>query len=42
MRQRHPIPESNWREVGYLFVNGEILRIERRGGESRAVRLESI
>jgi hypothetical protein len=42
MRQQNHIPPLTWREAGYIFVHGEILRIERRGNESRTVRVEEI
>ena len=42
MGKHSDIPQPTWREAGYLFVNGQILRIERRGSESRTVRLEAI
>ena len=42
MGKHHDIPQPTWREAGYLFVNGQILRIERWGNVSRTVRLEAI
>jgi hypothetical protein len=36
------IPPPTWREAGYIFVHGEILLIERRGNESRSIRVEEV
>jgi hypothetical protein len=31
-----PLPELNpWREVGWIFKDGEAIAIERHGGETR-------
>jgi hypothetical protein len=40
-QERHT-PPPTWREAGYIFVHGEILLIQRRGNESRSVRLEEV
>lgn len=36
-REAEPIPELEpWREVGWIFTNGSVVAVERRGDEVRS------